>query len=93
MFLVNSRLDLVIATFLKVPLLPKLRGYFAEFLRESYLAPLGILYLPTCVSFGYRYSLFNIVRAFLGSMTSGKQTCACPLNLSYQNKFLFLFKP
>jgi hypothetical protein len=48
-FLVNSRLDLVIATFLKVPLLPKLRGYFAEFLRESYLAPLSILYLPTCV--------------------------------------------
>ena len=44
MFLVNSRLDLIIATFLKVPLLPKLRGYFAEFLRESYLAPLSILY-------------------------------------------------
>jgi len=36
------------------PLLPKLRGHFAEFLRESYLAPLGILYLPTCVRFGYR---------------------------------------
>ncbi|KAG9438513.1 hypothetical protein H6P81_021546 [Aristolochia fimbriata] len=30
-------------------------GYFAEFLRESCLAPLGILYLPTCVGFGYRY--------------------------------------
>ena len=53
------------------PLLPKLRGHFAEFLRESYLAPLSILYLPTCVSFGYRYFLFNVVRAFLGSMTSG----------------------
>ncbi|KAJ8436655.1 hypothetical protein Cgig2_003034 [Carnegiea gigantea] len=37
------------------PLLPKLQGYFAEFLRESCLAPLGILYLPTCVGFGYRY--------------------------------------
>ena len=34
------------------PLLPKLRGYFAEFLRESYLAPLSILYLPTCVGYG-----------------------------------------
>ncbi|KHN31381.1 hypothetical protein glysoja_023035, partial [Glycine soja] len=33
----------------EAPLLPKLRGYFAEFLRESCLAPLGILYLPTCV--------------------------------------------
>ena len=39
----------------EAPLLPKLRGYFAEFLRESCLAPLGILYLPTGVGFGYRY--------------------------------------
>ena len=70
MFLVNSRLDLVIATFRKVPLLPKLRGYFAEFLRESYLAPLSILYLPTCVGLEYRYFLFKTVRTFLGSMTS-----------------------
>ena len=69
MFLINSRLDLVIATY-KVPLLPKLRGHFAEFLRESYLAPLGILYLPTCVGFWYRHLLLMTVRAFLGSMTS-----------------------
>ncbi|RCV10927.1 hypothetical protein SETIT_2G147300v2 [Setaria italica] len=34
------------------PLLPNLRGYFAEFLRGSCLAPLGILYLPTYVGFG-----------------------------------------
>lgn len=57
MFLVNSRLGLVTAALLSIrqraPLLPKLRGHFAEFLRESYLAPLGILYLPTCVGFGY----------------------------------------
>ena len=33
------------------PLIPKLRGYFAEFLNESYPARLGILYLPTCVGF------------------------------------------
>jgi len=39
------------------PLLPKLRGYFAEFLRESYLAHLGILYLTTCVGLGYEYHL------------------------------------
>ena len=49
---------------------PKLRSYFAELLRESYLAPLSILYLPTCVGLGYRYLLFVVVRAFLGSMTS-----------------------
>ena len=57
MFLVNSRPGLVTATpFCEgAPLLPKLRGDFAEFLRESCLAPLGILYLPTCVGFGYRY--------------------------------------
>lgn len=57
MFLVNSRPGLVTATpFCEgAPLLPKLRGYFAEFLRESCLVPLGILYLPTCVGFGYRY--------------------------------------
>ncbi len=51
--MINSCLDLVIATFLKKALLlPKLRSYFAEFLRESYLAPLSILYLPTCVGYG-----------------------------------------
>ena len=70
MFLVNSRQRLVLATQLRVPLLPKLRGHFAEFLRESYLAPLSILYLPTCVGLGYRYLLLMVFRAFLGSMTS-----------------------
>ena len=63
MFLLNSRLSLFAATLsrfrrvvlhaTRAPLLPKLRGYFAEFLRESYLAHLGILYLTTCVGFGY----------------------------------------
>ena len=71
MFLVNSRLGLVTAAPQRgAPLLPKLRGYFAEFLRESYLAPLGILYQPTCVGLEYRYLLLVVVRAFLGSMTS-----------------------
>ena len=35
----------------EAPLLPKLRGQFAEFLNEGYLARLSILYLPTCVGF------------------------------------------
>ncbi|XLR34751.1 hypothetical protein S83_062651, partial [Arachis hypogaea] len=39
----------------EAPLLLKLWGYFTEFLRESCLAPLDILYLPTGVGFGYRY--------------------------------------
>ena len=33
------------------PLLPKLRGYFAEFLNKSFLVRLRILSLPTCVGF------------------------------------------
>ena len=34
------------------PLLPKLRGKFAEFLHQSSLARLRILSSPTCVGFG-----------------------------------------
>ena len=51
------------------PLLPKLRGHFAEFLDHSSLDRLGILYLTTCVGLGYgpqRHSL----EAFLDSMGS-----------------------
>ena len=62
MFLVNSRLGLVTAAPsgsgreglhpTEAPLLPKLRGNFAEFLNEGFLDRLGILYLSTCVGFG-----------------------------------------
>jgi hypothetical protein len=61
-FLVNSRLDLFTAApsgFPRevvhptgAPLLPKLRGNFAEFLNDGYLDHLSILYLSTCVGFG-----------------------------------------
>ena len=34
-------------------LLPKVRRQFAEFLQETSLKRLGILYLTTCVGFGY----------------------------------------
>ena len=37
----------------RVTLLPKLRVQFAEFLQQSSLKRLGILYLTTCVGFGY----------------------------------------
>ena len=63
MFLVNSRLGLVSAAFnaaeeqvfstCPAPLIPKLRGHFAEFLNHGYLDHLGILYLTTCVGLGY----------------------------------------
>ena len=49
----------------RVPLLPKLRGNFAEFLSESYLAHLSILYLPTFGGLGYGYLLFSIAKLFL----------------------------
>lgn len=62
MFLVNSRLSLFTAAPsgsaskslhpTGAPLLPKLRGNFAEFLNEGYLDHLGILCLSTCVGFG-----------------------------------------
>ncbi len=54
MFLLNSCLELDIAALLKALFLPKLQSHFAEFLKEGYLALLGILYLPTCVGLRYR---------------------------------------
>ena len=75
MFLVNSRLDHFTATLSRstskslhasrVPLIPKLRGYFAEFLRESYLAHLSILYQPTCGGFRYGQSYISRAKIFL----------------------------
>ena len=62
MFLVNSRLGQFTAAPsgssreglhpTGAPLLPKLRGNFAEFLNDGYLDQLSILYLRTCVGFG-----------------------------------------
>ena len=79
MFLVNSRLALVSAASsgsgrevhhpTEAPLLPKLRGQFAEFLHQSSLDRLGILYLPTCVGLGYGHCA-NSLEVFLGSMGS-----------------------
>ena len=72
MFLVNSRLGLFTAApsgFGRevlhpngAPLLPKLRGNFAEFLNEGFLDHLGILYPPTCVGFGT--GTWNLPRGF-----------------------------
>ena len=51
------------------PLLPKLRGQFAEFLNHSSPDRLGILYLTTCVGLGYG-PLGTSLEAFLGSIGS-----------------------
>ena len=45
------------------PLLPKLRGHFAEFLNHSYLAHLRILSLTSCGGLRYRY-VYNFFRSF-----------------------------
>jgi hypothetical protein len=50
------------------PLLPKLRGYFAEFLREVSLARLSLFDSPTCV--GLRYGQLGKQReTFLGRLS------------------------
>ena len=78
MFLVNSRFPLVSAAISAssekdytrpAPLLPKLRGHFAEFLNHGSLDRLGILYLTTCVGLGYG-RLWNSLEAFLDSIGS-----------------------
>src|SRR6185437_11730610 len=46
----------------EAPLLPKLRGHFAEFLNESSSARLRILFPPTCV--GLRYGQLHLARGF-----------------------------
>ena len=51
------------------PLLPKLRGYFAEFLNYSSPDRLGILYLTTCVGLGYGPHKHSL-EAFLDSIGS-----------------------
>ena len=70
MFLVNSRLGLVCATPSDswycsthptgVPLLPKLRGHFAEFLNEGSLTRLRSASASTCVGFGYGHPLLSL---------------------------------
>lgn len=78
MFLINSRFSLVSAAITpstqrrfkdQAPLLPKLRGHFAEFLNHDSLELLSILYSTTCVGLGYG-RLEPHVEAFLGTTGS-----------------------
>ncbi len=55
-FLINSRQSRFTVTPTshspaEAPLIPKLRGHFAEFLNQRYLERLRLLVSPTCVSF------------------------------------------
>ena len=59
MFLLNSCLSLFSAASFEAPLLPKLRGHFAEFLNNTSPAGLRILSSSTCVGLRYGYCTCN----------------------------------
>ena len=59
MFLLNSCLSLFSAASFEAPLLPKLRGHFAEFLNNASPVGLRILSSSTCVGLRYGYSTNN----------------------------------
>ena len=60
MFLLNSRLGLFTAATFVAPLLPKLRGHFAEFLNNPSPVGLRILFPSTCVGLRYGYLIYTI---------------------------------
>ena len=62
MFLVNSCLGLFTAASFEAPLIPKLRGQFAEFLNNPSPVGLRILSSSTCV--GLRYGHLSILHSF-----------------------------
>ena len=97
MFLLNSRLGLFTAAPLgytpeEAPLLPKLRGHFAEFLNESSPDRLRILSSPTCVGLRYGH-LYSSLEAFLGSVESGTSVLKfpSPSRLSLHGERICLF--
>ena len=71
MFLLNSCLSLFSAAHFWAPLLPKLRGHFAEFLNNASPVGLRILSSSTCVGLRYGYSTNN-------SGFSRHRACALP---------------
>ena len=101
MFLVNSRLGLFTATLsrsiskllhgTRVPLLPKLRGDFAEFLSESCLALLSIFYQPTCGGLRYGLIIFSYAKFFLAIWNQHLQVRRLSTSrLTLTNRWIFL---
>ena len=68
----------------RVPLLPKLRGHFAEFLLHSSLAHLRLLASPTCVRLRYGHKWNSPPRLFsaacLNSLQSPEELRRHPLS-------------
>ena len=75
MFLLNSRLGRFSAAGVgsireglhlePAPLLPKLRGHFAEFLNQDSLERLRLLASPTCVGYRYGRTKYSFAKIFL----------------------------
>ena len=66
---------------LGAPLLPKLRGYFAEFLNHSSPERLGMLYQTTCVGLGYGPTRPSL-EAFLDSIGTPASPLRAPRQIS-----------
>ena len=62
------------------PLIPKLQGYFAEFLNHDSLAHLGLFAPTTCVGLRYGYSTTDVSSTFLGSRIPHSVHPKTPLN-------------
>ena len=71
-------------TYLGAPLIPKLRGHFAEFLNEGSLARLRILSLPTCVGLRYGHYLTSLLEtiSWQYGISHFATITAAPLHLS-----------
>ena len=77
MFLLNSRLTRFTAAglglernaphLLPAPLIPKLRGHFAEFLNRKSLEHLRLLASPTCVGLRYGHVVSSPAKLFLAA--------------------------
>jgi hypothetical protein len=74
------------------PLLPKLRGYFAEFLNHSSPERLGMLYQTTCVGLGYG-PCWTSLEAFLDSIGSPTSPLRAPHQISGIMTGGFAYRP
>ena len=79
MFLLNSCLSLFSAASFEAPLLPKLRGHFAEFLNNASSVGLRILSSSTCV--GLRYGCHICYSGFSWHMAHGLRY-SCSLRIT-----------
>jgi hypothetical protein len=59
----------------EAPLLPKLRGHFAEFLLHGSLEHLRLLASPTCVGFRYGRTKYSYARLFLAASVGNPWQC------------------